>query len=482
MKIINTKPLPTILSAIRKYLEYITPTYGPAGKKILISTGFSTHAVDDGQIASKEFEIEDEFENAVIEYVKEATNKTNSRVGDGTTTSAILTGAIVSETLKDIENPFIPLNFHTTAKEIQKASQEAIDKIKKSAKKIETKKELQAIAYNSFNDEKTANIIAETLFTIGKDGVVAVEDSQTAETEVEIVKGLEIEKGILSPYLVNTDKGEAVLKNPAVILVNKRIDTFLEMLPLLKRLFEAGRKEFVIIADGFSQNALDNLVVNHIKGAFQVIALEIPTGDKLENLRDIASVVGGQIIDQEVTFESIQIDELGTASKIVSGKDSTTFIGGKGNVNARVTQLKAQSPKDNHSKDKLTRRIASLLGGIAVIKVGANTDNEQKAIKAKVEDAVNATRIAFKDGVVKGGGKALLVKTSSDILNKALTAPRKQLEDNGIELLDDNVIDPVGVLVAAIETSVSIACGLITMGGIVANKRKKEDKEDKFSF
>lgn len=482
MKITQSNTKETIRSAVKKYADLILPTYGPAGKKVLIATNeFSLKAADDGHAASAEFELENEFENAVVMYIRESTGKTNSRVGDGTTTSVVLTKAILDQ-LFESENPLASGNYHREVLEIQKATKEAVEYIKAKSKKIESADELYKVAYNSYNNEEIARLIADTVFKIGQDGVLAIEDSTTATTEVEVVEGVELEKGYASPYFINTAKEEAVLADPSFILVSGRLDRFADVKPVLELLVnKAGKKDFVIFADGFSEDFLGNMIVSKIRGFFSPILVETPGfgESKLENLKNIASVVNANIIDGKVTkLESAKLEDLGFAKKVVSKKDKTTIIGGnEETINRRLDFLQSKlDGETGFNKERLERTIASLKGGIALIKVGANTENEQKSIKMKVEDAVSATRVAFKDGVVAGGGKTFSeIETSSAILNNALKAPRKQLEDNGKEFLDEDVVDPAGVLVAALETASSIACGLLTMGGIIATKRKDED-------
>lgn len=481
MKITQSDTKKTILRALDKYTSLILPTYGPAGKKVLIATNeFSLKAADDGHAVSAEFEIENEFENAVIMYIREATSKTNSRVGDGTTTAVVLTNAIVSQVIPKEDDPFASTNFHKEAQEIQRATLEAVQYIKDSSQKIETADELYKIAYNSYNNEKIARLIADTIFKIGKDGVLAIEDSHSTDTEVEIVEGVQIDKGYASPYLINNDKDEVVLNEPRFLLVNSNLDRFMDVVPALKLLFENGRKDFVIMADSFGEDFLGQMIMNKIKGSFSPLLVINPGfGDgRTETLKNIASVVGATIFDKNTKLEMATLEDFGEAKKIVAKKDKTTIMGGnEAKIGMRIGALQVQLEEatQEFTKEKLKKDIASLKGGIALIKIGANTDNEQKSIKMKVEDAVNATKVAFQDGVVAGGGKTFgAITTSSKILNEALKAPRKLLEENGKEMLDEDVTDPAGVLIAALETASSIACGLLTMGGIIATKRKEE--------
>ncbi len=482
MKITTSKPEKVILSAVKKYFEFIAPTYGPAGKKILIvQNEFNHEAVDDGKRSSLAFELEDELENAVIQYIKETTQKGK----DGTTTAGILMSNIVLEALKDSEDEYAPHDYHGMVLGLKSGLTEAVKQITKASKKIKTKEELYAIAHNSYNDDKIAKLIADTIFQIGKDGVLNVQDSKSTETAVEIVNGLEIQKGYASPYLVNK------LENPIILVVNKKINLFKELFPILTSATPQGGRGFihtdiVIIAEGFGEDVINNFLAAKITGRVRPLLIEAPGyGDKYENMLDIAAITGATLVDEKLLkLENVTDAHFGVCETVESTKDKTTFLGGAGKTKDYIGQLKGQFEKatNNFEKDKLTQRIAVISGGVAVIKVGAYTENEQKGIKTKVENAVNSTQIAFKGGVVPGAGKALLdIKTSSELLNRALKAPREQLEKNGAQYLDENTSDPSDVIITALESAVSIAGGLLTMGGISVPKRKKEDKELSFN-
>ncbi len=489
MKIVQIKPLKTVRSAVEKYVEFISPTYGPAGKKILIATNpFQVKAADDGHEASKEFELENELENAVISYVKETTEHINSRVGDGRATAVILMGAIVEGVLEGLDNPLTTKsNYHAEVHEIKKGTEEAIETIKSKAKEVKTKPDLYKVALNSSNDEEIAKLVSDTVFKIGVNGLLSVEDSQSVNTEVEIVEGMELDKGLASPYLM-TSEGEGSLNDPYIIIFNKHLDSFNELVPLINVCKTANNGNIVVIAESFSESVLQNLIIARVKGLIAPLAIECPGygENKAETFKDIALITGGQVIDTTTQkIEDITIEFFGKAKKVTARKNKTTIIGGQGSkidIAYRVTQLKdSLSEKSRYEKDMIEKRIAVLEGGIALIKVGAVTESEQKSKKGKVSDAVHATRIAFRDGVVKGGGKTYSeLKTSSPILNKALQEPLNCLISNGKEFLDDNVTDPAGVLIASLETASSIARGLLSLGGIVTNKRKKEDKEIDF--
>lgn len=476
MKLTSSNPQRIILSAVKKYAEFIAPTYGPAGKKILIvQNEFNHEAVDDGKRSSQAFELENELENAVIQYIKETTQKGK----DGTTTAGLIMSNIVLEALKDIDDELKDTDLHGLAQGLKKGLVEAVKSVSKASTKIKTKEELYAIAHNSYNDPIIAKLVSDTIFEIGKDGILAVEDSRGTETTVEIVNGLEIPKGYNSPYLINQDD-KVVLENPAILVVNKKITLFNEIAKLIKELTEKGVKDITIIAEGFGDDVINKCIGYKMMGMFRPLLIETPGyGDKLENLSDIAAIVGTKVIDEKtLKLEEVTLNHLGTCETIKASKDKTTILGGVGKTKEYIADLKVQLTKATSvfEIDKLTKRIAVLSGGVAVIKVGAYTENEQKGIKAKVENAVNSTQIAFKGGVVPGAGKALLdIKTSSELLNEALKAPRKQLEANGAKYLDENTVDPVDVVITALEQAISIASGLITLGGISVPKREKKD-------
>ncbi len=481
MKITHSKPQKIILSAVRKYVEFIAPTYGPAGKKVLIvKNEFNHEAVDDGKRSSEAFEIENEFENAIVEYIKETTQKGK----DGTTTAVLIMGAIVEKAFKDLDNELRNNDYHGMALSLRKGLDEAIKKIKGTP--VKTKEELYKVAYNSYKNAEIAEIIADTVFKIGKDGVVSIEDSQTTQTTVEVVNGLELLKGYVSPYLINNDREEVVIKESKILLVNKKVDSLKDVLNLLtspvntpegsKLVFDD--KNITIIAEGFGDDLINRFAYLKVGGQLNPLLIETPAGNKLEILKDIGAIVGAKVIDGTIlTLDKATKDCFGYADSITSTKDKTKIVGGggkKADIKEYIDRLRTIDPS-KYDKDSHEKRIAKLSGGIAVIKVGAYTDNELKGMKTKVENAINSTQLAFKSGVTPGAGKTFLnIKTSSDILNEALKAPRKQLELNGAQYLDENTTDPVEVVTIALTTAVSIAEGLITIGGISTVKRKEE--------
>lgn len=480
MKIVRNHYSGGVREIVREFVDFLSPTYGPAGRKVLIQDGYNITSADDGKTAAQHYELENEVDNAVVMYVKEAMNKTDSRVGDGTTTSAIILGALVAEASKLNSNPLVATNPHGIIQDIRRGAEEAVKQIKKASKDIKTKEELYEVAYNSYNNEEIAKVISDTLFSIGKDGAISIEDSPTAKTECEVVEGMELAKGYASPYFV--DEGDRIsLKDPVVLLANGKVELFRELIPLLQTLVKEGKKDILIIAEAFSDEVVKNLLMAKIHGGLKPLLVENPAyGDKkLELLKDMVVICGGKIVDDKTDIK-IAYENLGKLTSAVSKKDSTILVGEgkKSDINKRIEKLRDELTKANEfEKVGIEKRIASLAGGVAILKVGANTENEQKTKKLKVEDSVNATKVAFRDGIVRGGGRTFeSIKTSSEILNTALKAPRKMLEMNGKEFLDEKVYDPTQVLIAALESGVSIACGLLEIEGIIATKREKQEK------
>lgn len=480
MKLCKTAPEKVILNTVKAYIEWIAPTYGPAGKKILvIQNEFNHEAVDDGKRATQNFEREDEFENSIVQYIKGV----NEKCKDGNTTAGLIMGSILTEAFQ-FDDPLANTDYHGMALGLKKGLEEAVKQITKSAKKIKTQEELYSIALNAYNNEKIATLIAETVFKIGKDGKLDISDASSTETSVEIVNGMEIPKGYYSPYFINVED-KVVLENPLILVVNKKINLWAELNNILIQQAPNGQKSWinpsvVIIAEGFSEDVVMGMVVNKARFGLQPLLVEASGfGDKLENMQDLAVVMGATVVDDKLLkLKDVKPEHFGSCTTVKSLKDKTTFLGGKGQVKGQIEILKGQLEKsdNNFEKDKLTTRIAVLSGGIAVIKVGAYTENEQKGIKAKVENAVNSTLMAYRSGAVPGAGKALLdIKTSSELLNKALKAPREQLEKNGVQYLDENTVDPAEVVITALESAVSIAGGLLTMGGISVPKREKKE-------
>lgn len=474
-KVLSSKPRQIILESVREYRDMLAPTYGPAGQGVLIGTGNKSKLIDDGQIASQAIEVKSEMHNAVISYIKEAAAKTDSRVKDGTTTSVLIMAAIVEALLAPDEYSIsLPKPLAAEAQGIKKALSEATEQITKQAKKIKTKEELQSIAFNSFNNQEIAKLIAELVHTVGITGVISVEESQSTQTESSLVQGLEIEKGYASPYLA-TGK-EMKYKNINILLSLKGFERFNELVEVLEPSFKEGKKDFVIIAESFSDEVIAGVVVNNARGT-NIMLIQAPGYGEYKEaiMEDLAVLTGATILNPKLGKEFT----FGTAEKVVVEKNKTLIIASqnKESIEKYAKNLLAQETTSDFEKNRIERRAAALLGGIGVIKVGAFTESEMLTKKAKIDDAVGATQAALRNGVVAGGGVTYAnIKTSSETLNSALKAPRMQLEANGAEFLDKNTKDPAEVLIAALESAVSIACGLITTGSIIAEKR--EEKND----
>lgn len=478
MKLVRNNYAGGIRQVVKDFVGALSATYGPAGRKVLIQDNYNIISADDGKTVANHYEIGDEVDNAVVMYVREAMNKTDDRVKDGTTTSAIILGSIIEHTA-DKSGGLLAINPHGIIQDIRKGTEEAVKQIKKLSKPIKTKEELYEVALNSCNNEEMAKIISDTLFTIGKDGAITIEDSPTAKTDIEVVEGMELEKGFVSPYFVN-EGDKVVLKDTNVLLVNKKVELLKDLAPILKGMGEKKESSLLIIAEGFSDDIINNFIMAKMQGLFRPLLVENPAyGDqKFELLKDIAVITGATIVDDKGAT-NFSYEGLGKVSSATAKKDSTVIVGNgkKSEITKRVEEVKEALAKANeYEKAKLEKRIASLTGGVAILKVGANTENEQKTKKLKIDDAVGATKAAYRFGIVKGGGRTFeAIKTSSEILNKALKAPRQVLEANGKEFLDEKVYDPTEVLVAALESGVSIACGILEMESVIATKREKKE-------
>ncbi|MBI2110668.1 chaperonin GroEL [Candidatus Woesearchaeota archaeon] len=474
---------PLMFEAVDKLVDLCKPTYGPAQNKVLIEYGRHLESLDDGVAIARQFELTDEFENAIVQLVKEVAQKTNDRVGDGTTSSLIMLQALMKE-LKDNKK-----TSREVIKELQNGLEEFKTQITSKARQITTKEDLKKVAYISFNNEKMAEVIAEILFELGHEAIVTIEESRQMETTYDVVKGLRFPRGFASPYFINNpEKAETVLEKPYILVTDKEIYDPKELLPLLNKVIATGNRQLVVIADDIRGEAMATLIINYMKnvGLFPAIKAPYYSNDKYEFLMDLAAVTGANFVAGDLgrKLEDTELNHLGTAERVIITKDHTTIIGGSGSgLDDYVKKLKAiiETTDSDIKKDKMKERLAKLTSGVAVIKVGGATENEMKALRAKVEDAVNATRVAYKSGVVKGAGVTLgEVETSSEILNKALKYPHKQLLENmEVESLEvgEDIIDPVEVLIAGVESAVSIVSLLITTKGILVDKEEEKKNE-----
>ncbi|MBZ9578356.1 chaperonin GroEL [Patescibacteria group bacterium] len=402
---------------VDKLANAVKITLGPKGRNVVLDKDFGAPTItNDGVTIAKEIELEDKIENSGAEIVKEVAEKTNDTVGDGTTTAVILAQAIITEGLKLVEADFPPSDIK---KGIKDKVNIIIEFLKSHSKKIETKDEIAQVATISAEDEEIGNLIAEIMEEVGKDGVITVEESKTFGLQKEIVKGLQFDRGFISPYMItNLERMEAVYEDPYILITDKKISALTEILPIMEKIAKTGKKELVIIAEDIEGDALATLVVNKLRGTFNTLAVKAPGfGErKKEMLQDIATVTGAQVISEEVglKLENIEMEHFGRARRVVSTKENTTIIEGKGkkeDIEARVKQIKneLEITESEFDKEKLQERLAKLVGGVAVIKVGAATEVEQRGKQHKVEDALAATKAAVEEGVVPGGGIALAV-------------------------------------------------------------------------
>ncbi len=517
----------SLLKGVEKLAKAVIVTLGPRGRNVVLDKGFGAPEItNDGVTIAKEIEFEEKFENMGAEIVKEVASKTNDTAGDGTTTATLLAWALAKEGFKNVAAGANPLELKAG---IEKGKKVVVEELKKIAKKIHTKEELAQVATISAEDKEMGKLIADVFDEVGKDGVVTVEESKTAVLEKpELVEGMEFDQGYISPYMItNPDRMEAVIEDPYILITDKKISSLQEILPLLERMSSQGLRDLVIIAEEVEGEALATLILNKLKGTFRSLAVKAPGyGERRkEMLKDIAILTGGQVISEEVglKLENVQVNQLGRARKIVSSKDKTTIIEGKGkkkDIQARIEQIKKEieMTESEFDKEKLQERLAKLSGGVAVIKVGAPTEIEQKQRQQKIEDAVAATRAALEEGIVPGGGVALLrcqkalknVEVKGDekiglqILEKVLETPLRQIAknagvDDGVvvqkvkekvgnfgfnakelkyeDLMKEGIIDPAKVTRCALENAVSAAGMLLTTECAVTEKPEKKEKE-----
>mgnify|MGYP003192581872 FL=1 len=510
-------------SGINQLANTVKITLGPKGRNVVLDKKFGAPLItNDGVTIAKEIELEDPFENMGAQLVKEVATKTNDVAGDGTTTATLLAQALVREGLKNVAagaNPMI------VRKGIQKAVDAAVEKLLSTAKKVQGKEDIARVASVSAANEEIGQLIAEAMEKVTADGVITVEESKTAETYSEIVEGMQFDRGYITPYMVtDTEKMEAVLDDPYILITDKKISNIQEILPLLEQVMQAGRK-MVIIAEDVEGEALSTLIVNKLRGTFVCVPVKAPGfGDRRkEMLQDIAILTGGQVISEELGFDlkDTQISQLGTAKQVKIQKELTIIVDGAGDKNAiadRVAQIRREleASTSEFDKEKLQERLAKLAGGVAVIKVGAATETEMKEMKLRIEDALAATKAAVEEGIVAGGGTsyidviptvaALLEKTEGDektgvqIVLKALEEPAWQIAKNAglegsvivdkvkscetgkgfnalveeyVDMISAGIVDPVKVTRSALQNAASIASMVLTTESIVTDKKEK---------
>ncbi|MFH1789779.1 MAG: chaperonin GroEL [bacterium] len=513
-----------LLAGVNILANVVKITLGPKGRNVVLDKGYGAPTITkDGVTVAKDIEVEDKFENAGVELVKEVASKTNDDVGDGTTTATVLAQAIAREGLKNVTAGANPVELK---RGLDKCVNAIVEELKNNISRQVQDDEIANVASISANDKEIGEKIAEAMKAVGKDGVITVEESQSFGMEIETVQGMRFDKGYVSPYMItNPDRMEAEYEDPLILITDKKISSVQDVLPLLEKIAQTGKKELVIISEEVEGEALATFVVNKLRGTFNVLAVKAPGfGDRRkEMLQDIAVLTGAKLITEEVglKLDATGIDDLGRAHKIVSSKDFTTIVDGKGNqadIDNRVSQIKKliEQSDSEFDKEKLQERLAKLSGGVAVIKVGAATETEMKEVKHRIEDAVGATKAAVEEGVVAGGGVALLratkvlddlvlneeQKVAVNILKRALEEPLRQIAENaGIDgavvaeevkknqgsfgynaatgkygdLIADGVIDPTKVTRSALQNAVSIAGMLLTTEAVVTDIPKKDE-------
>ena len=521
----STEARDKILRGVDTLANAVKVTLGPKGRNVVIERSFGApRTTKDGVSVAKEIELEDKLENMGAQMVREAAQKTNDLAGDGTTTACVLTQAIVREGLKAVAAGMNPMDLK---RGIEKAVAQVVEEIEKKAKKVKNSGEIAQVGTISANGEKEiGDMIAEAMQKVGNEGVITVEEAKSLETELDVVEGMQFDRGYLSPYFItNADKMIAELESPYILIHEKKVSGLQSMLPVLEAVVQTG-KPLLIIAEDVEGEALATLVVNKLRGGLKVAAVKAPGfGDRRKAmLEDIAVLTGGTVISEDVgiKLESVTLDMLGTAKRVTIDKENTTVVDGSGkksDIEARVKQIKAQIEEttSDYDREKLQERLAKLAGGVAVIKVGGATEVEVKEKKDRVDDALHATRAAVEEGIVPGGGVALLraisaldkVKGVNDdqrvgvtIVRRALQAPARQIfqnagEDGSVvagkilendkynygfnaqtgvygDLLSEGVIDPAKVVRCALQDAASVAGLLITTEAMVAEKPKKD--------
>lgn len=472
---IETVPFPVIKKAVNDLVNFVKPTFGPSQNKILIYNEVQSLMLDDGVKIAEEFGSNDLMEMAVIDFIKSTARKTNKRVGDGTTGCMIILQGIINE----IPEIFDSLQLIT---DLKKGLAEAKEKLLAQSTPISTEEELRQVAEVSSNDPKLAAIISELMHAVGLDGTIAIQEGSGFETTKELTEGMQFERGAVSKRVFpNQEKLETTLEDIKILTFDRKLGVK-ETMPILEKLIRLpeNERDLILIAEDFDSDLLDLLDRSKMVGSFNAIAIKAPAfgPEKTEQLKDIAALCGGVVYDSKTNTGEIILDKvgIGSATKVTITESTTLILGGKGDPTARIAQLKAQNSESEFDKQKTKERIGRLSGKVALIKIGGLTDEESIATSEKVEDAVNATREAFKGGVVPGAGQSLAsIETSSKLLNKALKSPHKTLLENaGPEFkIGDQIKDPTQVLVAALESAVSIAILLISGKGILVNYQDK---------
>ena len=512
-------------AGVDKLADTVKVTLGPKGRNVVLDRNFGAPLItNDGVTIAKEVELEDPFENMGAQLVKEVATKTNDIAGDGTTTATVLAQALIKEGMKNVTSGANPM---VVRKGMKKAVDVAIEAVKANSKKVNGSSDIARVATISSGDEYIGTLIADAMDKVSSDGVITVEESKTANTYSEVVEGMQFDRGYITPYMAtDTDKMEAVLDDPYILITDKKITNIQDLLPLLEQIVQAGKK-LLIVAEDVEGEALTTLILNKLRGTFTCVAVKAPGfGDRRkEMLRDIAILTGGEVITDELGLElkDTQIAQLGTAHQVKFTKENTIIVDGAGNkdeIASRVAQIRSQieTTTSDFDREKLQERLAKLAGGVAVIKVGAATEIEMKEKKLRIEDALASTKAAVEEGIVAGGGVALInaasavekivetvsgdEKTGVNIVLKALEAPMRQIARNsGIagsvivdkiktsgkvnygfdaykeeytDMISAGIVDPAKVTRSALENAASVAAMVLTTESVVANN--KEDK------
>ena len=511
-----------MLRGVDALANAVKVTLGPKGRNVVLEKKFGSPLItNDGVTIAKEIELEDAFENMGAQLVKEVATKTNDVAGDGTTTATVLAQAMIREGLKNVTAGANPM---VIRKGIDKAVRAAVEELKNISKTIEGKQSIAQVAAISAADEEVGELIAEAMEKVGKDGVITVEESRGFLTELEVVEGMQFDRGYISPYMItDTDKMEAVLENPYILITDKKVTNTQEILPILEKIVQQG-KALVLIAEDIEGEAQAMLILNKLRGTFNAVAVKAPGfGDRRKAmLQDIAALTGGQVITEELGLDlkTASIDQLGTARQVRVTKENTIIVDGAGNkedIAARIKQIRNQLEEttSEFDKEKLQERLAKLAGGVAVIKVGAATETELKERKLRIEDALNATRAAVEEGIVSGGGTALVnvygavsavnvqgdEKTGVNIVLRALEEPIRTIAANAgqegsviverlkkeeigigynaaadtwVNMFEAGIVDPAKVTRSALQNAASVAAMFLTTEAVIADKPEPE--------
>ena len=513
-----------LAKGVDKLADVVRVTLGPKGRNVVLEKSYGAPTItNDGVTIAKEIELEDGFENMGAQLIKEVASKTNDVAGDGTTTATVLAQAMVHEGMKNLAagaNPII------MAKGMQKATDAAVDELKKMSSPVKNKKQIARVAAVSSGSDEVGEMVANAMEEVSKDGVITIEESKTMQTELDLVKGMQFDRGYLSAYMCSDmEKMEARLEDPYILIVDKKISNIQDLLPLLEQIVKMGA-QLLIIAEDVEGEALTTLIVNKLRGTFNVVAVKSPGyGDRRKDmLKDIAILTGGEVVSDEIGLElkDVTIDQLGRAKSVTVTKDKTTIVDGEGDkskIEDRITQIRNQiaETKSDFDKEKLQERLAKMAGGVAVIRVGAPTETEMKDKKYRMEDALNATRAAVEEGIVAGGGSSYVhvakkldsvvagltgdEKTGAKIVQKALEAPLYRiavnagkegpvivnkvaetadgmgynaLTDEYVDMVEAGILDPVKVSRSALQNANSIVATLLTTESAVSIIKEKE--------